>query len=153
MSNKLCSIYQDSELVLYSRAATSAYLRKSGVPFTLFYTSFYYSNLSLFDAFVRDPKTGGWRLDFPFPTDVPLPSVSPRDIGAFVSCRLYNLHFWASIFHNFSDIRSFCKPLRMGRGGDEGCQRVYFATTIWGNFGRGDWVSSSCPLVIGLIAW
>jgi hypothetical protein len=47
-------------------------------------TAFYFGNIFLLEMITKD-KSGGWKLDFPFPTDYPIPSVSPKDIGAYVS--------------------------------------------------------------------
>ncbi|QRW04011.1 NmrA-like family domain-containing protein 1 [Ceratobasidium sp. AG-Ba] len=65
------------------KAAAGDYLRSSDIPYTIFATSFYYGNIFLFDAITRN-RAGGWRLSFPFPTDIPIPSVSPKDIGQYV---------------------------------------------------------------------
>ncbi|KAG8721711.1 hypothetical protein FRC09_007502 [Ceratobasidium sp. 395] len=65
------------------KAASGDYLRKSGVPYTIFITAFYFGNIFLFNAITKN-RAGAWKLDFPFPTDVPIPSVSPKDIGRYV---------------------------------------------------------------------
>ncbi|KAJ1302025.1 hypothetical protein OPQ81_000860 [Rhizoctonia solani] len=81
-------------LILETKAKAAAHLRASGVPWTVFATSFYYNTLTLFDAFTRDPRTGGWRFYLPFPTDIPMPSISPRDIGAYVIAAFIHPEEW-----------------------------------------------------------
>ncbi|KAF8601537.1 NAD(P)-binding protein, partial [Ceratobasidium sp. AG-I] len=81
-------------LMSWYRAAAGIYLRTSGVPYTAMFTSFYYGNVFLLDVLSRHPKTGGWRMQFPFPTDAKIPCVSPRDIGAFVLGALLNPSEW-----------------------------------------------------------
>ncbi|CAE6398964.1 unnamed protein product [Rhizoctonia solani] len=81
-------------VLLQHKATAAAYLRASGVPWTVFCTSFYYNNLTLFDAFTRDPRTGGWRFYMPFPTDIPMPSVSPYDIGAYILAAFTHPEEW-----------------------------------------------------------
>ncbi|GAB1522388.1 hypothetical protein RhiTH_005503 [Rhizoctonia solani] len=81
-------------VILEHKATAAAYLRASGVPWTVFSTSFYYSNLTLFDAMTRDPRTGGWRFYLPFPTDIPMPSISPKDIGAYITAAFTNPEEW-----------------------------------------------------------
>ncbi|CAE6379460.1 unnamed protein product [Rhizoctonia solani] len=58
------------------------YLAKSGVPYTAFTPSFYYSNIFLFDILTKGAN-GNWVMNFPFPSDIPIPCVSPEDIGAY----------------------------------------------------------------------
>ncbi|EUC61014.1 3-beta hydroxysteroid dehydrogenase/isomerase family protein [Rhizoctonia solani AG-3 Rhs1AP] len=81
-------------LILESKARVAAYLRASSIPWTVFTTSLYYTTLTLFDAFTRDPRTGGWRFYLPFPTDIPMASVSPRDIGAYITAAFTNPNEW-----------------------------------------------------------
>ncbi|CAE6405712.1 unnamed protein product [Rhizoctonia solani] len=81
-------------VVLEHKATAAAHLRTSGVPWTVFATSFYYSNLTLFDALTRDPRTGGWRFYIPFPSDIPMPSISPKDIGAYIVAAFTNPEEW-----------------------------------------------------------
>ncbi|KAG8717151.1 hypothetical protein FRC08_008098 [Ceratobasidium sp. 394] len=76
------------------KAAAVAYLKKSGVPYTALYLTWYYSNMFLFDAFQRNPQNGGWILRFPMPTDMPIPSLSPKDIGAYALAALANPSEW-----------------------------------------------------------
>ncbi|QRV75112.1 NmrA-like family domain-containing protein 1 [Ceratobasidium sp. AG-Ba] len=75
------------------KAAAGDYLRSSDIPYTIFATSFYYGNIFLFDAITRN-RAGGWRLSFPFPTDIPIPSVSPKDIGQYVLAAFKNPSEW-----------------------------------------------------------
>ncbi|CAE6406962.1 hypothetical protein ACGC1H_002277 [Rhizoctonia solani] len=81
-------------VILESKARAATYLRASGIPWTVFTTSLYYTTLTLFDAFTRDPKTGGWRFYLPFPTDVPMAAISPRDIGAYITAAFTNPNEW-----------------------------------------------------------
>lgn len=76
------------------KAAAGRYLTTSGVPYTTMKTSFYYGNVFLFEMLSRNPRTGGWRMKFPFPTDARIPSVSPRDIGAFALGAFTNPSEW-----------------------------------------------------------
>ncbi|KAF8601536.1 NAD(P)-binding protein [Ceratobasidium sp. AG-I] len=76
------------------KAAAAKYMRASGVPYTILQTSFYYSNVFLFEVLSRHPRTGGWQLKFPFPTDARIPCVSPRDVGAFVLGALVSPSEW-----------------------------------------------------------
>lgn len=76
------------------KAAAGKYLKASGVPYTTISTSFYYSNVFLFEVLSRNPRTGCWQLKFPFPTDARIPCMSPRDIGAFVLAALNNPSEW-----------------------------------------------------------
>ncbi|KAG8715801.1 hypothetical protein FRC11_014796 [Ceratobasidium sp. 423] len=80
--------------ILETKAKAAAHLRASGIPWTVFATSFYYSTLNLFDAYTRDPRTGGWKFYIPFPTDIPMPSISPRDIGAYITAAFTNPEEW-----------------------------------------------------------
>ncbi|KAH7345612.1 hypothetical protein B0J17DRAFT_44550 [Rhizoctonia solani] len=81
-------------LLLENKAKAATYLRASGVPWTVFATSFYFNTLNSFDAITRDPRTGGWRFYLPFPSDIPMPSISPRDIGAYITAAFINPEEW-----------------------------------------------------------
>ncbi|KAG9093176.1 hypothetical protein FRC07_011518, partial [Ceratobasidium sp. 392] len=76
------------------KAAAVAHLRKSGVPYTALYLTWYYSNMFLFDAFQRNPQSGGWILRFPMPTDIPIPCMSSKDIGAYALAAFANPSEW-----------------------------------------------------------
>ncbi|CAE6438204.1 unnamed protein product [Rhizoctonia solani] len=64
-------------------ADTNDFLIASGVPRTSIYLTFYYSNMFLFDA-IKKRTDGTFQMDFPFPTDSPIPSLSASDVGGFV---------------------------------------------------------------------
>ncbi|CAE7107808.1 unnamed protein product [Rhizoctonia solani] len=100
-------------LLLETKAKAAAYLRASGLPWTVFATSFYYGTLNLFDAFTRDPRTGGWRFYLPFPTDIPIPCVSPRDIGAYIVAAFTNPDEWIgkemNIVNEYTTPREFAE--------------------------------------------
>ncbi|QRW10708.1 NmrA-like family domain-containing protein 1 [Ceratobasidium sp. AG-Ba] len=76
------------------KAAATAHMRKSGVPSTALYLTWYFSNVFLAEAIRRNPMSGGWISKFPFPLDTPIPSISPRDIGAYALGAFANPAEW-----------------------------------------------------------
>ncbi|KAH7345596.1 hypothetical protein B0J17DRAFT_640475 [Rhizoctonia solani] len=66
-----------------TKADTNDFLIASGLPRTSIYLTFYYSNMFLFDA-IKKRTDGTFHMDFPFPTDSPIPSLSASDVGGFV---------------------------------------------------------------------
>lgn len=70
-----------------------AHLKKSGVPYTAFMPTFYYGNIFLFDVLTKTHE-GDWMLDLPFPANVPIPCLSPKDIGAYVLSAFTNPSEW-----------------------------------------------------------
>ncbi|KAG8706638.1 hypothetical protein FRC11_008072 [Ceratobasidium sp. 423] len=64
-------------------ADTNDFLIASKLPRTSIYLAFYYSNIFIFDA-LRKRTDGAFQFDLPFPTDSPIPSLSPCDVGGFV---------------------------------------------------------------------
>jgi uncharacterized protein YbjT (DUF2867 family) len=69
---------------MYFRAAAGDYLKASGVPYTIFMPGLYFGDIFLFEMITKS-HSGGWKVAFPFPNDVPVPAVSPKDLGAYVS--------------------------------------------------------------------
>lgn len=79
--------------VFKSKAITYARLKDSGVPYTAFAVGFYYGNIFVYNALSKGVN-GDWHLNFPFPTDAPIPSTSPKDIGAYVLAAFANPSEW-----------------------------------------------------------
>ncbi|KAG9118415.1 hypothetical protein FRC07_007080, partial [Ceratobasidium sp. 392] len=75
------------------KAAAGDYLKSSGVPYTILMLCFYFGNIFLFDVITKT-RTGAWKLDFPFPTDTPIPSTSPKDIGRYILAAFENPSEW-----------------------------------------------------------
>ncbi|KAF8674136.1 NmrA-like family domain-containing protein 1 [Rhizoctonia solani] len=88
----LVDVLKDTPACKY-KYQTHVYLAKSGVPYTAFAAAFYYSNIFLFDIFSKGAN-GNWVMKFPFPHNIPIPSVSPEDLGAFVLTILTDSSEW-----------------------------------------------------------
>ncbi|CAE6438291.1 unnamed protein product [Rhizoctonia solani] len=136
-------------LLLETKAKAASYLRASGVPWTVFATSFYFSTLTLFDAITRDPRTGGWRFYMPFPSDIPMPSISPRDIGAYITAAFVNPEEWVgkdmNIVNEYITPREYaetfadvtCSPVEMTEVTREeflAMEKQPFILHAWGTF-------------------
>lgn len=78
----VCAAY--FPLLTCFRSLTYEYLQASGVPHTALIPVCYFGNIFLFEWLTKN-HNGDWKLQFPFPIDVPIPSFSPRDVGAYVS--------------------------------------------------------------------
>ncbi|KAF8604268.1 NAD(P)-binding protein [Ceratobasidium sp. AG-I] len=79
--------------VFKAKAIAYAHLKVSGVPYTAFAFGFYFGNIFISGALSKN-ISGGWQLSFPYPTDIPIPSTSPKDIGAYVLGAFTNPSEW-----------------------------------------------------------
>lgn len=75
------------------KASTYDYLQASGVPHTALIPVFYFGNMFVFEGLTKN-RNGDWKLHFPFPTDVPIPSFSPQDTGAYALAAFINPSEW-----------------------------------------------------------
>ncbi|KAH7341713.1 hypothetical protein B0J17DRAFT_647642 [Rhizoctonia solani] len=112
----------------------NAYLAKSGVSFTMFMATFYYSDIFLFDMLTKGAN-GNWVMKFPFPYDVAIPSTAPKDIGAYVLAAFTNPSEWIGkdmwICNEMVSLRQYVETFVEVTGFDvrvsEGTREQFFA--------------------------
>ncbi|KZV83873.1 NAD(P)-binding protein [Exidia glandulosa HHB12029] len=75
-----------------TKAVVQDYLEKSGVPYTNVFFVFYYENFLAF-AMKKLPD-GNYDMVWPYPTDEPLPCLTPEDAGGWVTAAFLDPETW-----------------------------------------------------------